>query len=173
MVYVCFLGVAISGVVVIVVVSVLFFVFDFLRPWLSVSNMKLLLFGSGAAAFIILVVLPLTTSIHLPSYCSLLFPCPSHHQLLLSSFLSSFAALALCFGHFSSFPLSNSFMFTYFSPICLHTLAYLKHTAFLFHMHWLVENCSGCCIFPYFLQYLHVVTTSTAFFFGFALFFSQ
>ena len=108
-----------------------------LGPWSSASNMKVLSFGRYAAAFIILVVLPLTTSIHSPSNCSLLFPFPPHRQSLLSSFLSSFTALALCFGHLSSFPLSNSFTFTYLSPICLHTLAYRKHTAF----------CSTC-IYP-------------------------
>ncbi len=52
MVYVCLLGGAVSVVVVIVVVS-MFFAFDFIGPWLFASNMKLLLFGSGAAAVII------------------------------------------------------------------------------------------------------------------------
>ena len=59
MVYVRSMGVAILEFVVIV----------FLGPWSSASNMKVLLFGRDAAAFTILVVLPLTTSIHSPSYC--------------------------------------------------------------------------------------------------------
>ena len=125
MVHVRSMGIAVSGFVVI----------DFLGPWLSASNMKVLLFGRDAADFIILVMLPSTTSIHSPSYCSLSFPFPPRRQSLLSSFLSSFTALALIFGHLSSFPFLNSFAFTYLSPICLHTLAYRKHTSFLFHMH--------------------------------------
>ena len=134
MVYVQSLGGAVLGFVLIVAV-LMFVLLIFLGPWSSASNMKVLLFGSGYAAFIILVVLTLTTSIHLPSYCSLSFPCPPHRQSSLSSFLSSFTALALCFGHLSSFPFLNLFAFTYLSPICLHTLAYWKQTAFLFHMH--------------------------------------
>ena len=137
----------------------------FLGPWLSSNDMKVLLFGIAVAAFIILFVLPLTTSIHSPSSCSLLFPCPPHRQSLLSSFLSSFAALALCFGHLSSFPFSKLLAFTYLSPICFHTALYRKHIAFLFHMHSFVKNCSGCCAFPYCLQCLHVAT-ATAFFLG-------
>ena len=84
MVYACLMGGAVSGFVVIVAVS-MFVLLIFIGPWLSASNMKVLLFGNAAAAFIILFVLPLTTSIHLPSYCSLSFPCPPHCQLLLSS----------------------------------------------------------------------------------------
>ena len=77
MVYVRLLGGVVLGIIVRVVVSV-FVVIVFLGPWLSASNMKVLLFGSGVAAFILLVVLPLTTAIHLPSYYSLLFPCPPY-----------------------------------------------------------------------------------------------
>jgi hypothetical protein len=121
---------------VVVVVDLLWIVvLVFPGPWSSSNDMKVLSFGITAAAFIILFVLPLTTSIHSPSSCSLLFPCPPHRQSSLSSFLSSFAALALCFGHLSSFPFSNSLAFIYLSPICLHTALYRKHTAFLFHMH--------------------------------------
>ena len=54
-----------SGIIVLAVVSV-FVVLVFLGPWLSVINMKVLLLGSGSAAFIVLFVLPLFTSIHLP-----------------------------------------------------------------------------------------------------------
>ncbi len=133
-VYVRLLGGVASGVVVIVAL-LLIAVLVFLGPWSSSNAMKVLLFCNSVAAFIILFMLPLTTSIHLPSSCSLLFPCPPHRQSSLSSFLSSFAALALCFGHFSSFPFSNSLACMYLSPICLHTALYRKHTAFLFHMH--------------------------------------
>ena len=127
MVYVRSMGIAVS-------VSS-FDVIVFLGPWSSASNMKVLLFGGVAADFIILVLLLLTTSIQSLSYCSLLFPFPPHCQSLLSSFLLSFTALALCLGHLSSFPFSNLSPFTHLSPIFLHTLAYLMHTAFLFHMH--------------------------------------
>ena len=51
MVYVRSMGVVVSGVVVVF----------FLGPWSSLSNMKVLSFGRDAAAFVILVVLPLTT----------------------------------------------------------------------------------------------------------------
>ena len=50
------------------VAVLVFVVIIFLGPWLSASNMKVLLFGRFAAAFIILVVLPFTTSIHSPSH---------------------------------------------------------------------------------------------------------
>jgi hypothetical protein len=153
-VYVQLVGGVVSRVVVII----------FLGAWLSSNDIKVLLFGIALAAFIVLFVLPSTTSIHSPSSCSLLFPCPPRRQSSLSSFLSSFAALALCFCHLSSFPFLNSCPLIYLSPICLHTAAYLKHTAFLFQMHCSVKNFSGCCVFPYFLQYLHVA--STAFFLG-------
>ena len=65
MVYVQLMGGAVSGFVGIVAFTV-FVVIIFLGPWLSAINMKVLLFGRGVAAFIILVVLPLMTSIHLP-----------------------------------------------------------------------------------------------------------
>jgi len=110
-------------------------------------------------------VLPFTTSIQSPSSCSLSLSCPPHRQSSLSSVLSSFAALGLCFGHLSSFPFSNSLAFTNCSPICLHTELYRKHFTFLFHMHSFVENRSGCCAFPYCLQCLHVAT-ATVFFLG-------
>ena len=154
-----------QGVVVIVVAVV----FVFLWPWSSSNAMKVLLFGIVVAAFKILFVLPLTTSIHSPSSCSLSSPCPPHRQSSLFSFLSSFAAFALCFGHLSSFPFSNSCPLIYLSPICLHTAAYLKHTAFLFHMHRSVENFSRCCfpvLFAMFARCFH------CFLFGFALFFA-
>ena len=64
MVYVCSMGGAVSGIVVFFVVLV-FVVIVFLGPWLSGSNMKVLLFGRDAVAFIILVMLLSTTSIHL------------------------------------------------------------------------------------------------------------
>ena len=133
-VYVRLVGGVVSRVVVIVAVLWVV-VLGFLGPWLSSNAMKVLLFDIAVAAFIILFVLPLTTSIHSPSSCSLLFPCPPRRQSSLSSFLSSFGALALCFGHLSSFPFSNSCPLIYLIRICLHTAAYLKHTAFLFHMH--------------------------------------
>ena len=98
----------------------------FLGPWLSDSNMYVLLFGRGAAATLILLVLLLDdpTSIHSPSCCLLSYPCPPHCQ----SSLLSFAAL--CFDHLSLLPFSNLSPFTYSSPIFLHTLAYRKHTVF-------------------------------------------
>ena len=74
MVYVCLTGIAVSGFVVIV----------FLGPCSSLSSMKVLLFGRDAAAFIILVVLPLTTSIQSLSYCSLSFPCPPFFSAVLA-----------------------------------------------------------------------------------------
>jgi hypothetical protein len=122
-VYVRSLGGVASGFVVIVVV-LLFVLFIFLGPWSSSNEMKVLSFGITAAAVIVLFVLPFTTSIHSPSSCSLSFSCPPHRQSSLSSVLSSLAALALCFGHFSSFPFSSSLAFTNFSPICLHTALY-------------------------------------------------
>ena len=94
MVYVCSMGGAVSEVVVIVAVSV-FVVIVFLVPWSSASNMQVLSFGRDTAAFIVLVVLPFTTSIHAPSYCSLSFPCIPHRHLSLSSFVSSFTAVFL------------------------------------------------------------------------------
>ena len=106
---------------------------DFLGPWLSDSRMYVLSFGRGAAVNLILILFMLLffspTSIQSPSSCLSLSPCPPHRQLSLSSFT------ALCFGHLSLFPFSNLSPFTYSSPIFLHTLAYWKHTAFLFHMH--------------------------------------
>jgi len=70
-----------------VIVAVLWVVvLVFLGPWLSSNDTKVLSFGIAVAAFIILFVLPLTTSIHLPSSCSLLIPCPPCRQSLLFSF---------------------------------------------------------------------------------------
>ena len=47
-----------------------------LGPWLSSNDLKVLLSGIAVAAFIVLIVLHLTTLIHSLSLCSLLFPCP-------------------------------------------------------------------------------------------------
>ena len=57
------LGGVVSGTVVIVAIVVLVC----LGPWLSSNDLKVLLFGIAVAAFIVLIVLPLTTSIHSPS----------------------------------------------------------------------------------------------------------
>ena len=104
---------------------------DFLGPWLSDSRIYVLSFGRGAAVTLILCMLLLftPTSIQSPSSCLSLSPCPPHCQLSLSSFT------ALCFGHLSSLPFSNLSPFRYSSLIFLYTLAYWKHTAFLFHIH--------------------------------------
>lgn len=133
----------------------------FLGSWLSSSSMYVLLFVRGAAVALILIVLLLVVPTTIQHSCCLLFyPCPPHRQLLFLSFT------ALCFGHLSSFPFLNFFPFTYSSPNFLHTLAYWKHTAYLFHMHWLTEKRNGCCVLrSYFLQYLHATTVSTEFFF--------
>ena len=128
MVYVHSMGVAVFGIVVVSWAVVIVF----LGPWLSASNMKVLSFGRDAAAFIVLAVLPLNTSIHSPSYCSLLFPCPPHRQLLLSSFLSSFAALwpfvflslseLICFHIFESHLFAHACILEAYCLIVPHAL---------------------------------------------------
>ncbi len=135
--------------------------------------MKVLSFGITAAAVIILFVLPFTTSIHSPSSCSLLFSCPPHRQSSLTSFLSSFESLGLCFGHLSSFPFSNLLAFKKMkSHLFAHGIVSITYCLFVPHA-LICQKSLRVLRFSVLLIIFECCHHFHCFLFEFALFFAQ
>ena len=119
-----------------------------LGTWVSTDAIILLMFVCNVGG-IVLLHLFLTTVIHPSSSCSSLFPCPPHLQL---SFVPSHF---LCFGHWSSLPVLNSFASMYFNFIFLQTLPSWSTCKYPM---W----CAMGGVFDYFLQHLHVTGTTVS-----------